>query len=319
MGLDDEETLPKILSKLKHPASTTTTFSNKDPLSLLNLQSDMEDPRRFGVVSYSGFREIVQEQIQSMRFLRPDDVANGEGNADAPPHQRYCAVLCLAEGEHFRRALHLLKRYRDEISQPLNLLQSSTAFSPAISAPSSNMTLTFSSASRAQLPGISSALWAIGDGVSPTSATALLGSTGRYRFLSAPQHRVMIDSYRFLDNSLDISDQDITVLLRVLEKSSCADRAAWWTDIRACRRRKQVPLEGSGASVEAIFSTTDEYEYMEYKAIIGRVRSGLKERGMLVFDAFRAFNSSHSGVLSCSELYGGLDWLGLHLKPPQVN
>jgi Ca2+-binding EF-hand superfamily protein len=35
-------------------------------------------------------------------------------------------------------------------------------------------------------------------------------------------------------------------------------------------------------------------------------------------DAFRAFNYSHSGFLTCSELYGGLDWLGLQLSPSQI-
>ena len=39
---------------------------------------------------------------------------------------------------------------------------------------------------------------------------------------------------------------------------------------------------------------------------------------MFVFDAFRAFNSSHSGLLSCSEFYGGLEWLNIRLTPDQI-
>ena len=40
---------------------------------------------------------------------------------------------------------------------------------------------------------------------------------------------------------------------------------------------------------------------------------------MFVLDAFRAFDSDRDGLLSCSELYGGLDWLGLtDLVPEQV-
>ena len=76
--------------------------------------------------------------------------------------------------------------------------------------------------------------------------------------------------------------------------------------------------DGSAVSIGAVFGTKDEYQFMAYKAIVLRVRSGLQEQGMLVFDAFRAFNSSRSGVLSCSELYGGLDWLGIRLTPNQV-
>jgi len=39
---------------------------------------------------------------------------------------------------------------------------------------------------------------------------------------------------------------------------------------------------------------------------------------MLVFDAFRAFNSSNSGLLTCSELYGGLDYLGIPFSAEDI-
>jgi hypothetical protein len=40
---------------------------------------------------------------------------------------------------------------------------------------------------------------------------------------------------------------------------------------------------------------------------------------MLLMDAFRVFDSDRNGLLGCSELYGGLEWLGLHLTPSQVH
>jgi hypothetical protein len=39
---------------------------------------------------------------------------------------------------------------------------------------------------------------------------------------------------------------------------------------------------------------------------------------MLVFDAYRAFNSSNSGLMTCSELYGGLHFLGIPFSPDQI-
>ena len=57
---------------------------------------------------------------------------------------------------------------------------------------------------------------------------------------------------------------------------------------------------------------------MEFKAVVDRVQWALREKGMLVFDAFRAFNSSNSGLMTCSELYGGLDFLGIPFTPDQV-
>ena len=42
-----------------------------------------------------------------------------------------------------------------------------------------------------------------------------------------------------------------------------------------------------------------------------RVRELIYRRGMFVADAFRAFDSDRNGLLTCSELYGALTWLGL--------
>merc|ERR1711871_728172 len=62
----------------------------------------------------------------------------------------------------------------------------------------------------------------------------------------------------------------------------------------------------------------DEFIFIEFKALVERVLLGLRERGMLVFDAFRAINSSNSGLISCSELYGGCEFLGISVTPEQI-
>ena len=46
---------------------------------------------------------------------------------------------------------------------------------------------------------------------------------------------------------------------------------------------------------------------------VGRIRVLLHLRGLYTLDAFRAFNASQNGLLTCSELYGGLSWLGLQV------
>jgi hypothetical protein len=50
-----------------------------------------------------------------------------------------------------------------------------------------------------------------------------------------------------------------------------------------------------------------------------RIRSLLAARALHLLDAFRAFNSSSNGLLTCSELYGALVWLGLRVTPPDVH
>jgi hypothetical protein len=79
-----------------------------------------------------------------------------------------------------------------------------------------------------------------------------------------------------------------------------------------CRRRVRVrdvlkhTTLGRGALTHA-----DESVVLEFRALAARVATLLRARGMFVLDAFRAFDSDRDGCLTCSELYGGLDWLGL--------
>ena len=67
-----------------------------------------------------------------------------------------------------------------------------------------------------------------------------------------------------------------------------------------------------------LFTTPDEYHLLSFRATVARIRSLLKAKGMNVLDAFRAFDFANNGQLSCSELYGGLDWLGLQVTPAQI-
>ena len=107
------------------------------------------------------------------------------------------------------------------------------------------------------------------------------------------------------------------MLLRSLQQNDLAARAKFFADVRACRRRKRTPVDRT--SLAQIMSTPDEYELLECKASILRVRALIHKKGMLALDAFSAFNVSRNGLLTCSELNGGLYWLGLVLQPAQVH
>lgn len=155
-------------------------------------------------------------------------------------------------------------------------------------------------------------MWMMGD----TDVT-LLASSKHYRGAPKPQHNSMVCSYRFLNSDVYFDDSSIMILLRVLAENSLENRQQWWFDVRACRRRRQIALTAA-MPVAAVFNTTDEFVYLEHKAVVFRIQHELQERGMLVFDAFRAFNSSHTGLMTCSELYGGIDFLGIPFSPEQV-
>ena len=83
------------------------------------------------------------------------------------------------------------------------------------------------------------------------------------------------------------------------------------------RRRKQIPWQKT--PLVALFTTKDGYELLDTRAMVIRIKHLIIEHGMLVYDAFQAFNYSKDGTLTCSELYGGLTWLGLELEPLQIH
>lgn len=70
--------------------------------------------------------------------------------------------------------------------------------------------------------------------------------------------------------------------------------------------------------VSRVFLVPDEFHLLQYRATIAAVRRRIEAKGLPVRDAFIAFNSSKTGALSCSEMYGALEWLGIRVTPSQV-
>jgi hypothetical protein len=127
----------------------------------------------------------------------------------------------------------------------------------------------------------------------------------------------MLTSYRYLNSETYYDISALSMLVRMLTGNSCEEREKWWLEIRSCRRRRQNPIEVT-VPIYVPFVTPTEYSLLEFNSMIDRIKLGLKDKGMLVYDAFRAFNSSNSGLLTCSELYGALDFLGIKAVPEQV-
>ena len=130
---------------------------------------------------------------------------------------RYYVLLSLEEAEHFRGVIHGRRG--------LPLLLSET----------NGGALDMGGGSRT-----TAALWVLAD----NSAFVLGCSNG---FVAAPpaQHSAMVNSFRYLNSEVFFDDKSLNVLLRVLEGNSCEDREKWWTDVRACRRRRQIACDAS--------------------------------------------------------------------------
>ena len=238
-----------------------------------------DDIRRLNGVTFQVFKTMVK------------DLANQFKKQEG----RYYVLLSLEEAEHFRGVIHGRR------GLPLLLSEVNAGAPGGVGEGAGNIG-----------GRTTAALWVLAD-----SQATLLGASRGFTSAQPAQHSAMVNSFRFMNSEVFFDNKALTVLLRVLETSTCDEREKWWTDVRACRRRRQIACDAS-MPVVTVFNTTTEFQFMEFKAVIDRVQWALREKGMLVFDAFRAFNSSNSGLMTCSELYGGLDFLGIPFTPEQV-
>ena len=105
-------------------------------------------------------------------------------------------------------------------------------------------------------------------------------------------------------------------LSQAVEENACKEREIWFTDIRACRRRKQLPL--ASTPVARLFTTPDQYHLLQHRATVARIRSLVFAKRMFLLDVFNAFDSDRNGLLGCSELFSGLVWLGTCGAPARL-
>ena len=110
--------------------------------------------------------------------------------------------------------------------------------------------------------------------------------------------------------------KELNLLLRAVQQNSCKERETFFVNVRSNRRRQQTAWHAT--PIAKLFTVPDEYHLLQFRATVARIRSMLMSKRMFLLDAFRAFDSDRNGLLGCSELYGGLEWLGIHLTPSQV-
>ena len=137
-------------------------------------------------------------------------------------------------------------------------------------------------------------------------------------FLTAP-HSQQISAevvYRFMNSDMYYTEEEIGHLIRALQDTPIERREAYFQELRSCRRRKKK--EWQSTPLAAVFAQPDHYALLDFRAVISAVRALIKAKGMRLLDAFRAFDYNRDGRLSCSELYGGLEWLGMTVKEEDI-
>jgi len=108
----------------------------------------------------------------------------------------------------------------------------------------------------------------------------------------------------------------MNMLMRSLQVNACERRRDFFSEVRTCRRRKQVPWETT--PLVHLFQTGDEYILLHQRATVTRVRNLMQSKGMYLLDAFRLFDYDKDDSLTSQELYGGLTWLGLNMSAREI-
>eukprot|EP00298_Acanthocystis_sp_HF-20_P012235 c19785_g1_i2.p1 GENE.c19785_g1_i2~~c19785_g1_i2.p1 ORF type:complete len:774 (-),score=356.75 c19785_g1_i2:62-2122(-) len=144
----------------------------------------------------------------------------------------------------------------------------------------------------------------------------ILDNSPNFVSASSYQTATAIQSFRFINSEIDFNRISRGMLIRSLQSNPCEDRSIWYQDVRMCRRRKQMAL--NLLPIQSVFTVLNEYELLENDAMIIRIQELIKTKGLKAHDAFRLFNADKSGLMTCSELYGGIEWLGLSVTPDHI-
>lgn len=123
--------------------------------------------------------------------------------------------------------------------------------------------------------------------------------------------------FRFLDNAINFTPREISLLLRALQNNSCKNRLDFYLEVRSNRRRKEI--DPASTSLQKVFVTEDEHHMLQYQIAKGRVTALLKSRGMYARDAFALFDLDRDSLLSYGELKRGLERLGMNQESTLVN
>jgi len=145
----------------------------------------------------------------------------------------------------------------------------------------------------------------------------MIDSSGGFQEAGQYQGRQARQLFKFFNSDLDFAESEVSMLLAGIKKNDLEARTTWFEDIRSVRRRSRKDWKSS--SISPVFCTANEYILLARRAVLATVRLLIKVNGMRLLDAFRAFDSNHDGILLCSELYGGLEWLGMSLQPKDIH
>jgi len=128
----------------------------------------------------------------------------------------------------------------------------------------------------------------------------------------AYQTSVSKQAFRYLDCDTYFQDPEINVLIRSMQNTEMLRRRVFFQQIIGCKRRLQKTW--AKTPISKFFNIKSEFHFLKSRALTFRIRQAIKEQGFHLWDAFILFDTEKTGVLSGSELWGALEWLGINVN-----
>jgi len=140
--------------------------------------------------------------------------------------------------------------------------------------------------------------------------------SSKFKQASLYQSEAAYHSLRFLNCDMYFKPNQMSVLLRALQRSTIRERIVFFERVIGCRRRMTRKWEET--PLAKLFSLPHEFALLKQRGQSVRIRESIKAKGLLLYDAFRIFDHHRNGFITAPELYGALEWLGVEVTPGDI-
>jgi hypothetical protein len=124
------------------------------------------------------------------------------------------------------------------------------------------------------------------------------------------------ESFRYFNCDMYFNEKSLNILLRSLPETTKRERKFFFKNILMCRRR--LNKKWMTSPISKIFVISDQFGMLQQRALAVSLRHRIKQKGLLLYDAFCKFNFSGNGYLTPGEVWGGFDFLGIDVTPQDI-
>mmetsp|Transcript_11008 Transcript_11008/g.21661 ORF Transcript_11008/g.21661 Transcript_11008/m.21661 type:complete len:324 (-) Transcript_11008:109-1080(-) len=139
----------------------------------------------------------------------------------------------------------------------------------------------------------------------------VIDRTPSFPFMETTEYLRNKQCLRFLDGSMHMTTREAFALLQGVQENKEKSREDFFKNILKYRRRDRK--EYNDCPIKLVFTTKDEYQLLAYRLKVARFRHALQQKGFMLLDAFRRFDTNGNGSLCAGEVMAAIRSLHLDL------